>query len=124
MGFSEQHKQILQDHYRNPRNKTSLSPGEENAVLDNPSCGDRVALSLSWDEDRRASGVRFDGEGCSISMASASIMTELIKGKSREEIRELSLRMRKIFKGDLPPGSWRPSAKWLLSASCWIIPYA
>ncbi len=100
MGFSDQHKQILQDHYRNPRNKTVLPTGEENAVLDNPSCGDRVALKLNWDDKHKATVVQFDGEGCSISMASASILTELIKGLSLDEIGELSGHIRRIFNGE------------------------
>ena len=103
MGFSEQHKQILQDHYRNPRNKKNLPPGKESAVLSNPSCGDRIALKLIWDDNKRASDVQFDGEGCSVSMASASIMTELIKGLSLGEIRDCSARIHRIFKGEEAP---------------------
>lgn len=108
MGFSEEHKQILQDHYRNPRNKAPLTPGEENAVLDNPSCGDRVALRLGWDEEDRLSELLFDGEGCSVSMASASILTELVKGLSRREICETTAKVQSIFKGEEAPEGLEP----------------
>ena len=103
MGFSEQQKQILQDHYRNPRNKTSLSPGEESAVQANPSCGDRVALKLNMDENDKVTGILFDGEGCSICMASASILTDILKGLSLQELKEKSSKVHSIFSGDSAP---------------------
>jgi nitrogen fixation NifU-like protein len=103
MGFSEKQKQILQDHYRNPRNKAPLPTGEESAVLDNPSCGDRVALSLNWDEENRVSRILFDGVGCSVSMASASILTEMIMGLSRRETAETAAKIRRIFAGEEAP---------------------
>ena len=76
------YRSVIMDHYKNPRNKGSL---DENAVtidMNNPTCGDRIHLTLKV-TDGVVEDAKFDGEGCSISMSSASMMTQLIKGKSR-----------------------------------------
>ncbi len=102
MQFDDLHKEIIQEHYRHPRNKVSLTTDEQGAVLDNPSCGDRVALKIDWDENRTISRISFDGEGCSISMASASMLTEILTGKNRDEARETALKIHRIFRGEDP----------------------
>ncbi|MDA3958047.1 Fe-S cluster assembly sulfur transfer protein SufU [Oceanispirochaeta sp.] len=102
MQFDDLYKEIIQDHYRQPRNRQSLTSEELGAVLDNPSCGDRVALRIEWDDEKKISSIHFDGEGCSISMASASMMTELLWGKTREEARETALKIHRIFRGEDP----------------------
>jgi len=87
------------DHYKNPRNKGSL---EENAVtidMNNPTCGDRIHLTLKV-TDGVVEDAKFDGEGCSISMSSASMMTQLIKGKKVEEAIELSDIFSKMMMGE------------------------
>lgn len=74
------YRSVIMDHYKNPRNKGSL---EEDAVtidMNNPTCGDRIHLTLKV-TDGVVEDAKFDGEGCSISMSSASMMTQLIKGK-------------------------------------------
>ena len=100
MQFDDLYREMIQDHYRHPRNKVALSPEEQGAVLDNPSCGDRVALKIDWDENETIKSIGFDGEGCSISMASASMLTEILSGKSRKEALETASKIHKIFRGE------------------------
>jgi len=87
------------DHYKNPRNKGSI---EEDAVtidMNNPTCGDRIHLTLKV-TDGIVEDAKFDGEGCSISMSSASMMTQLIKGKKVEEALELAEIFSKMMMGE------------------------
>ena len=102
MQFDDLHKEIIQEHYRNPRHKRKLEEQEQGAVLDNPSCGDRVALKLEV-QDGLIRELSFDGEGCSISMASASILTELLSGKSLEEARVIAGEINTVFRGEGSP---------------------
>ncbi|KZZ83262.1 MULTISPECIES: Fe-S cluster assembly sulfur transfer protein SufU [Bacillaceae] len=82
------YRQVIMDHYKNPRNKGSL---EDSLTVDmnNPTCGDRIHLTLKI-EDGKVADAKFDGEGCSISMASASMMTQAIKGHDVETALKLS----------------------------------
>lgn len=87
------YRQVIMDHYKNPRNKGVLE--EDNSLtinMNNPTCGDRIQLTLKV-EDGKVADARFDGEGCSISMSSASIMTQAIKGQKVED----ALKLSKIF---------------------------
>jgi nitrogen fixation NifU-like protein len=77
------------DHYKNPRNKGSIEDGALTIDMNNPTCGDRIHLTLQV-EDGKIQNAKFDGEGCSISMASASMMTQAVKGKNVEEALQLS----------------------------------
>ena len=81
-------EQIL-NHYREPRNKGRLDATDISAADDNPLCGDRIELDLRLDSDGRVAQVGWDGQGCAISMASASMLSEEIKGKTLDEIKEL-----------------------------------
>jgi len=81
-------EQIL-DHYKHPRNKGPLPGATLNARDSNPLCGDEVILHLNIDGSRNASEVRFEGQGCAISQASASILTTMLKGSSMAEIEAL-----------------------------------
>ncbi|WP_174728402.1 Fe-S cluster assembly sulfur transfer protein SufU [Mesobacillus harenae] len=83
------YRQVIMDHYKNPRNKGALDEGSLTINMNNPTCGDRIQLTLKV-EDGNVSDAKFDGEGCSISMSSASMMTQAIKGKSLEEAIKLS----------------------------------
>jgi nitrogen fixation NifU-like protein len=76
------------DHNRSPRNFGSLESANRSARGDNPVCGDRLTLEIEVDPDGRVSDVRFQGKGCAISTASASLMTESVKGRTRQEIEE------------------------------------
>ena len=83
------YRQVIMDHYKNPRNKGSLEDGSLVIDMNNPTCGDRIHLTLKV-EDGIVADAKFDGEGCSISMSSASMMTQIIKGKSSEDAMKLA----------------------------------
>ncbi len=76
--------QIL-DHYKHPHNRGALEPATHRGRESNPLCGDDISLSLRVDGSNRIEEVRFDGEGCAISMASASLLTDAIKGKTVDD---------------------------------------
>ena len=80
----ELYTQVIMDHYKHPRNRGELEEPDLQEHLLNPLCGDEVTVYASF-RDGRVADVRFDGRGCSISQASASMMTERLVGKSREE---------------------------------------
>jgi nitrogen fixation protein NifU and related proteins len=86
------YRQVIMDHYKKPRNRGIIQDGSLTVDMNNPTCGDRIRLTLKVDEGKVVDA-KFDGEGCSISMSSASMMTQAIKGKSYEEAIKLS----KIF---------------------------
>lgn len=73
------YRQVIMDHYKNPRNKGSLEDGSLTVDMNNPTCGDRIHLTMKV-EDGKVTDAKFDGEGCSISMASASMMTQTVVG--------------------------------------------
>jgi SUF system FeS assembly protein, NifU family len=83
------YRQIILDHYKRPRNKGVLADSNISIDMNNPTCGDRIRLTLK-EEDGKITDVKFEGEGCSISMASASMMTELIKGKDLETAKRMA----------------------------------
>ncbi len=86
------YRQVIMDHYKNPRNKGTLEDGTFTVDMNNPTCGDRIHLNIKV-VDGLVEDAKFDGEGCSISMASASMMTQAIKGKDIET----ALKMSKVF---------------------------
>ncbi|MFQ3544777.1 SUF system NifU family Fe-S cluster assembly protein [Halobacillus rhizosphaerae] len=83
------YRQVIMDHYKNPRNKGSVEGDHMTVDMNNPTCGDRIQLQLQV-KDGMVEDAKFDGEGCSISMSSASMMTQAIKGKSVEEAMKMS----------------------------------
>ncbi|KYG57595.1 Fe-S cluster assembly sulfur transfer protein SufU [Planococcus maritimus] len=86
------YRQVIMDHYKTPRNKGTLEEDSVNIEMNNPTCGDRIQLTLQV-EDGIVKDAKFDGEGCSISMASASMMTQAVKGKDVDS----ALKMSEIF---------------------------
>jgi len=78
------YRSVIMDHYKKPRNKGQIDGSNVTIDMNNPTCGDRIRLTLQVD-DNVVTDAKFEGEGCSISMSSASMMTQLIKGKSTEE---------------------------------------
>ena len=93
------YRSVIMDHYKNPRNKGAL---EENSVtidMNNPTCGDRIHLTLKL-SDGIVEDAKFDGEGCSISMSSASMMTQIVKGKKLDEALELADIFSKMMLGE------------------------
>lgn len=82
------YRQVVMDHAKNPRNKGSLDEVTHQVELLNPTCGDMIQVQCAV-RDHRIESVKFIGEGCSISMASASMMTEVMVGKSLDEVRTI-----------------------------------
>ena len=80
------YRDFILDHYRNPRNFGHLERPDATAEDLNPLCGDQIRIELQVAPDRTVSDIRFSGKGCAISQASVSMLTELAKGKSLEEI--------------------------------------
>ena len=96
----ELYQEIILDHYKNPRCKGKLkSPTAEHTLL-NPLCGDRITVSLEIENDL-VKKVMFDGVGCAISRASASMMAELCSGKSKQEILALEDKFSKLVQGEV-----------------------
>lgn len=92
------YRRVIMDHYKNPRNKGSIEDGALTIDMNNPTCGDRIHLTLQV-EDGVIQNAKFDGEGCSISMASASMMTQAVKGKKVEEALKLSTTFSEMMLG-------------------------
>jgi len=95
------YQEMILDHYRRPRNKGTLDKADATVEMRNPMCGDEIALQVVFDEDG-VSDLRFSGRGCSISQASASMMTQLVKGKGREEIDAIRKQFRDLMLGNAP----------------------
>ncbi|MDX1666517.1 MAG: SUF system NifU family Fe-S cluster assembly protein, partial [Saprospiraceae bacterium] len=83
--LKELYQQVILDHNRSPRNFGKLEPHTHHAEGDNPLCGDHVDVFLEV-KDGRIENISFDGNGCAISKASASVMTTVLKGKTVEEV--------------------------------------
>ena len=90
------YKEIILDHYRSPRNQGELDPPAHRCEGFNPLCGDEVIVYVSL-IDQRIEDIRIGGQGCSISQASASMMTEIIKGKSISEAEEIILAFKEMM---------------------------
>ncbi len=84
------YQEVILDHGRHPRNFRRLAPPARHAKGDNPMCGDRIELWLRLDEEGRIADAAFEGRGCAISVASASLMTETVRGKTASEARALA----------------------------------
>ena len=97
--LSALYQELILDHYRRPRNKGVLAEPTGSANLRNPLCGDEIAVHVEV-RDGRVADVRFGGHGCSISQASASMMTELVKGHTPEEVRAISERFAEMVRGN------------------------
>ncbi len=89
MNLKDLYQEIILDHGKNPRNLGKFENFNKDAKGHNPLCGDKVHLFLKLDENKKVVDISFEGEGCAISMASASIMTDLMKGKSETEAKEI-----------------------------------
>ena len=93
------YQEVILDHNRSPRNFGELEDPDQFAAGHNPLCGDRLTIYLKLDNDGIAE-ISFDGSGCAISKASASIMTDAVKGKSRAEIEHLFKEFHDLLTGD------------------------
>ena len=95
---------LILEHYRRPRNHGALEDAHARVHLRNQTCGDEIELSLKLDGDR-VEAIRFAGQGCSISQASASMMTDLLAGKSAADAGALAERFREMLRrGSADPG--------------------
>lgn len=99
--LSELYQQIILDHNRRPRNFGPLEDANRSAEGFNPLCGDHYTIRLKLEGDR-IEAVRFEGAGCAISKASASLMTSAVEGKSAAEAAELVERFRSVVTGPAP----------------------
>jgi nitrogen fixation NifU-like protein len=84
------YRDLILDHYKNPRHKGLLDPHDFSYEDENPLCGDKLRIDVRLGEDRRVKEVAFSGRGCAISQASASMLTDSILGKSLDELKQLS----------------------------------
>lgn len=113
--FEELYQSIILDHSRKPRNFGELPNATVTASGDNPSCGDAITLQLKLDatQGNTLEDVKFNGDGCSICMASASMMTTKIKGRSREEASALREEFQKMLAPDDGSDAEPPPSKAL-----------
>jgi nitrogen fixation NifU-like protein len=93
------YQDLILDHYRKPRNRGTLPEPTVEVHLRNPTCGDEIRLQLLL-EDGLIADLRFEGEGCSISQASASMMTSLVRGKPLDQALALASRFTEVMHGD------------------------
>ena len=89
MELKELYQEIILEHGKNPRNLNKMENFNQEAKGYNPLCGDKVHIFLKFNEKKKVEDISFEGSGCAISMASASIMTDLVKGKDESDIKEI-----------------------------------
>ena len=97
--ISALYQEMILDHYRKPRNKGELPDADASVVMKNPLCGDEITLHVRFGENA-IDEVSFSGRGCSISQASASMMTQLLKGRDLGEADTLRAKFRDMVMGD------------------------
>ena len=97
--LSALYQEVILDHYRRPRNRGTVPEPTGTASLRNPLCGDEVDVQVSV-QDGKVTDVKFGGRGCSISQASASMMTELVKGRTPDEVHALGERFAEMIRGN------------------------
>jgi nitrogen fixation NifU-like protein len=100
MPLDARHQKIIMDHYKHPRNFGKMAGPAISVHNENPACGDRIDLQAIIDERQRLAQIRFHGRGCAISQASASMMTEFVKGKTIGEAQEAIERFESMLIGD------------------------
>jgi nitrogen fixation NifU-like protein len=102
VALDEIYKEVILDHYKNPRNKREMPDAELTCSKNNPLCGDEITVFAHVD-DGKVFDVSFVGQGCSISQSSASMMTEAVSGKTVEEVDALATDVRAMLSGELEP---------------------
>lgn len=98
--LKELYQEVILDHSRHPRHYGVLEDASHKAEGYNPLCGDRVTIYLNLGEDGRVADIRFEGKGCAISQASASMMTDMLKGRTRGEAEKLMQGFLHLVKGE------------------------
>ena len=89
MDLKDLYQEIILDHGKNPRNLGKFDNYNKDAKGNNPLCGDNVHVYLILNENKKVEDIAFEGHGCAISMASASIMTDMVRGKEEKEVKEI-----------------------------------
>lgn len=99
MSLDDLYRRVIMDHYQSPRNRGTIDAGAVTVDLNNPTCGDRISLQMRVEDDI-IKEAKFLGEGCSISLASASMMTEAVKGLHVDEAMKLSHTFSQMMQGE------------------------
>jgi len=102
MSLDDLYKEVILDHYKSPRNKRPLPEAELSCSRNNPLCGDEITV-LAHVEDGTIADIAFQGQGCSISQSSASMLTEAVKGRSVEGAKALAADFRGMMAGEVEP---------------------
>ena len=102
MALDDIYKEVILDHYKNPRNKREMPEAELSCSRNNPLCGDEITVFVRAEGDK-VHEVTFVGQGCSISQSSASMMTEAVAGRPIEEVQQLIHDFRSMMAGELDP---------------------
>ena len=89
MDLKDLYQEIILDHGKNPRNLGKFDNYNKDAKGNNPLCGDNVHVYLRLNENKKVEDIAFEGHGCAISMASASIMTDMVRGKEEKQVKEI-----------------------------------
>jgi nitrogen fixation NifU-like protein len=103
MEASDLYEEVILDHTKSPRNFEALEDPDRDARGDNPLCGDELTVYLELDDDGTIEDIGVTADGCAISKASASVMTEAVKGKSTDEAHELIDAFRELVRGERDP---------------------
>jgi len=99
MDFKELYQQVIIDHSKQPRNRREMADATGKVDGYNPLCGDRITCYIKYDNDR-VEDISFVGSGCAISTAAASLLSEAVKGKTREEVEEIFAKFHRMVTGD------------------------
>jgi nitrogen fixation NifU-like protein len=102
MSLDDLYKEVILDHYKNPRNKRGLGDDAISCHRNNPLCGDEITIHARLD-DGRVAEIAFEGTGCSISQASASMLTEAVSGKPIDEAESIAVGFRGMMEGAVEP---------------------
>jgi nitrogen fixation protein NifU and related proteins len=102
VALDDLYKEVILDHYKSPRNKRPLEDATVSLYKTNPLCGDEITIHARLD-DGKVTAIAFEGQGCSISQASASMLTEAVGGKSIDEATALAGSFRSMMEGKVDP---------------------
>jgi nitrogen fixation protein NifU and related proteins len=102
VSLDDLYKEVILDHYKNPRNKRPLEGATVSLHKTNPLCGDEITIHAALD-DGRVTAISFEGQGCSISQASASMLTEAVKGQTVADAAERAGEFRAMMEGKVDP---------------------
>jgi len=129
-GLEDMYREVVMDHYRQPRGRTAIPSPDVTNVGFNPLCGDEIHIALKF-TDGKVSAVQTSSHGCSISIASGSIMAEILKGKTREEAAKLIEAVRAVMRGEPGPAgvdmgdleALRGVRKYPVRVKCALLPW-